>query len=435
MFGSILVAAALVVGQTAVPTHSGDKQETTSKGTDQVNLQKALAEYNALKEKTPVTAAAQWRLALWCEEHGLKDLAYVHFGEVIRLDPKRDAAWRRLGFKKHGNRWATDAQIAEEQEQRKADKVWGPQLKKIHRDIHGTNGITKEGLAYAALDKISDPRAVVSVYREFGGGGQSDQLILIDFLSRIDKPSSSKVLALVAVYGKTTDIRRQAIKILRGRPSEDFLDILVGLMTDPYKYEVKPVGGPGSPGVLVVEGEKFNVNRFYAPPAAPTIMPQPGDIITYDQDGMPVIHRPVQQVAIADPIQSVPGSKVLLQQKEIDVTDYAEISTSQLTMEAQKGAVAARNQLEADVRLIKSINEKRTKFNDLVMDVAKDATGRDNGKTPKEWRNALVPGNGVSEQPAKPTYGEMVALAYNPVFAPVGFTIQSLFKINITADS
>ncbi len=38
-------------------------------------------------------------------------------------------------------------------------------------------------------------------------------------------------------------------------------------MSDPLKYEVKPVGGPGSPGVLFVEGQQFNVNRFYAPPA------------------------------------------------------------------------------------------------------------------------------------------------------------------------
>ena len=58
-------------------------------------------------------------------------------------------------------------------------------------------------------------------------------------------------------------------------------------MIDPFKYEVKRVGGPGSPGILFVEGEKFNVSRFYAPPAAPNITPQPGDIVSYDASGMP----------------------------------------------------------------------------------------------------------------------------------------------------
>ena len=112
--------------------------------------------------------------------------------------------------------------------------------------------------------------------------------------------------------------------------------MLVGLLIDPYKYEVKPVGGPGSPGVLFVEGEKFKVNRFYAPPAAPDITPQPGDIITYDQNGMPIINRPVRQAAVMGEIKGVAGKRSL--QKEMDFVDYAEISPSQLKLEAEKGA-------------------------------------------------------------------------------------------------
>jgi hypothetical protein len=437
MIGSVLIASTLLVGQTAAPAHSGDQQKTTSKAAVEVNLQQAEAEYSALKESAPMTAVARWRLALWCEEHGLKDLAYVHFSEVVSLDPRRDAAWRKLGFKKRGNQWMTDAQIAEEQEQKKADKIWGPRLKKIHKDIHGTNGKIKKGPAQAALDTISDPRAVLSLYREFGGGGKSDQLILIDVLKRIDQPVSSKVLALISVYGATVDIRMQAIEILRGRPSGDFLDVLVSLMRDPYKYQVKPVGGPGSPGVLFVEGEKFNVNRFYAPPTAPTITPQAGDIITYDQYGMPIIYRPVRETSTYGPRKGVPGSKTLVSERETDVTEYAEISTTQLVMEAQRAAVAAKIQLETDVELIESMNTERKKFNDMVMAVAKDATGKDHGKSPKEWRDALAGGKGVSKRPspAKPTYGDVVDLAYNPVFGPVGAAMQFRSKINIVEDS
>jgi hypothetical protein len=61
------------------------------------------------------------------------------------------------------------------------------------------------------------------------------------------------------------------------------------------------------------------------------------------------------------------------------------------------------------------------------MTVAKDATGHDGGKTPREWRESLEAGRGrSSRQPAiKPTYGEMVALEYNPAFEPIGFTFKS----------
>ena len=31
----------------------------------------------------------------------------------------------------------------------------------------------------------------------------------------------------------------------------------------PFTYQVRPVQGPGSPGELFVEGERFNIQRFY----------------------------------------------------------------------------------------------------------------------------------------------------------------------------
>ncbi len=426
MIGSPVVVLAILVGQTGAPKDSGEKQKPTGKAAAKVDLGKAESEYNLLKAKTPLTAAARWKLALWCEEHGLKDLAYVHFGEVISLDPGRDAAWRKLGFKKLGNGWATDAEIAEDLEQKKADKRWGPILKKVHKDIHGGNGKAKRVAAEAELDKITDPRAVVPVYRELGGGGETDQWLLIDFLGRIDKPISSKVLALIAVYGKSKDIRRSATDVLRGRPSDDFIEVLVGLMADEYKYEVKPVGGPGSPGVLFVEGEKFNVSRFYAPPVAPNIVPQPGDFISYDQYGEPIINRPIGDLASSAAKPVMPGLIKRLAEKQV-LEEVATFSPSQAKMEAERGALAAGRQLDADVDMIKTINKERRAFNELVMAAAKDATGKD-GKTPKEWREKL-PGKGLSKQPGeKPTYGEMVALQYNPNLLPT-FTTQFMNRV------
>jgi hypothetical protein len=43
-------------------------------------------------------------------------------------------------------------------------------------------------------------------------------------------------------------------------------------------------------------------------------MPQPGDVITYDQKGMPVINRPVRQSTIMGTKQGISGSKNLIEQ-------------------------------------------------------------------------------------------------------------------------
>ena len=438
MIGSLLVTSAFAVLQVAGPPQRKDKPETTAKAAVAINPGAAIAEYNALKEKTPPTAAAQWKLGLWCEDHGLKDLAYVHFAEVVQLDPRRDAAWRKLGFKRHNSRWATDEQIAEEHEQKKADKVWGPKLRKLHKDIHGTNGAKKRDIATTEVDAIADPRALLCAYREFGGGGQLDQMILIPVLGRFDKPMSTKILALLAVYGKSPTVRQTATEMLRGRRAEDFLDILVSLMTDAFKYEVRSVGGPGSPGVLFVEGQKFNVCRFYAPPAAPNITPQPGDIISYDASGMPLIARPINMISNTV-TAGVPGSKTLVKSTTTETVQYEEISPYQLMLEAQRAAAMAEVQLQQDVAIIKSINANRKQFNDLVMAVAKDATGKNYGRSPKEWREALAAGNAspkkAADRPPNPTIPEMVPLVYNAVFMPVGFMARTLTSTRVYVDS
>ncbi|MGP0068085.1 MAG: hypothetical protein ACLQGP_31370 [Isosphaeraceae bacterium] len=438
MIGIVLVTSALLAGQVARPAQAKTLEKAAPKIAREVDPAEALAKYNELREKTPPTAAGQWKLGLWCEEHGLKAEAYVHFAEVVRRDPKRDAAWRKLGFKKVGRQWTTDEQIAEDNEQKKADKLWGERLKKIHKDIHGANGAKRRDAAQAALDAINDPRAIPSIYRAFGLGGPSHQRIAVEVLGRINRPLSSKVLAMLAVYGKTPDVRQQATVILRERPPEDFLELFVGMMIDPLKYEVKPVGGPGTPGILFVEGERYNVSRYYAAPV-PNIQMAPGDILTFDQSGMPVIARPIGRSQINSSITKVPGSKFLFKQSETDTTQYLEFSPFQIMAEAQRAAVVSEAQLEADVAKIKAINADRKFFNDSIIRIAKDATGKDLGTTPKEWRDALAAGNNSGKQPTqtppKPTYAELIPSAYNPVFLPVGFMSQTHSSTRVWVDT
>lgn len=155
MIELVIASATLLVFQVADSPSSKREQKPRPEVAAAVNDSEINAKYNELRDKTPSKAAAQWKLGIWCEEHGLKGLATLHFEAVIQLDPKRDAAWRKLGFKKSGGRWTTDEKIAEAREQKQADKVWAPRLKKLHKDIHGTNGAKKREIALAAAAEIS----------------------------------------------------------------------------------------------------------------------------------------------------------------------------------------------------------------------------------------------------------------------------------------
>ena len=104
---------------------------------------------------------AQLRLAAWCLENGLKDEAIAHYHVVTGLDPSRDIAWLRLGYKKHHNRWVKPddlaAQKLEAEHQRHADTLWKSRLEKL-RDALESSVATRRLKAEKELYQITDPR-------------------------------------------------------------------------------------------------------------------------------------------------------------------------------------------------------------------------------------------------------------------------------------
>ena len=436
MLRVVLLCSALLSAQD--PSKAPDEPRTNSKPEMPAAEAEALAKYNGMRDKVAETGAAHWKMAQWCEQNGLKPEAYFHLGKVIELEPRRDAAWQKLGFKKHDGRWMTADQVAAEDAQKKADKEWSIKFKKWHKEIHGGK---KQAETQAAFDAIVDPVAVPSIYREFCGGGPTDQDIGVQLLGQVEGPIASKAIAVMAIYGKSPNVRRHATELLRGRPAEEFLDMLVALMKDLLKYEVKPVGGPGSPGILFVEGERFNARRFYAPPPPPTYTPRPGDAIGYDLNGLPIISRTTSQTTAVSKV-GVPGSKTLVTERDAITSTTETFSFANAMAEARRSAMAAQAQLAGDIAQVDSINERLRQFNELVMSVAQAATGKSPGRTAKDWRDLLAKGKDerYASRPrrpdVKPTFDEMVPLAYVPnLAATVSRQSQTSFITQTIVDS
>ena len=146
-----------------------------------------LAEYNGRRGRAAGTADSHWRLALWCEEVGLDAEAQAHLSSTVRLDPGREAAWKRLGFKKQDGRWVTDAQLAAEKAEaearKKADQYWKPLLVKW-RGWLGDKA--RRSQAEDALAKVRDPRAVPAVCAVFAGDDATRQVVAVQLLGQID---------------------------------------------------------------------------------------------------------------------------------------------------------------------------------------------------------------------------------------------------------
>lgn len=414
-------------------------------------LNAALAEYNVRREKAADTAEAQWRLALWCEEKGLKAEASAHLAAVVRLDPSRDAAWKRLGCTKRNGRWVTEAQLAAEKAEVEARKQgnaqWKPKLARWRNWLGDKN---KRDEAEQSLGAVTDPYAVPSVWAVFveGAKRERDQVWAVQLLGQIDSAGASCGLAQLAVFSDSAEVRRAATETLRGRDTREYLGAVIGLLRKRVKYEVRPVGGPGSPGVLFVEGQEFNVQRLYAPPPLPNIPLFAGESVTYDAAGLPVVSRflgsgivtstvsrtetlsitPPPEAAVAavrrkglNPGLFTEGGGSSRTTTETTSTPYdrvMQIPIGQLMLQYQtSAAVALRQQLD-DVQVVENYNAVIGRLNDRTTQVLREVTGQDLGEDPQSWTGWWVDQMGYayktpSSQPV-PTYVENVPLAFVP---------------------
>ena len=445
-----------------------------------------LAEYDRKRSATPYTAEAQLDLGVWAEDRGLKDQARAHYTAATRLDPRKDVAWKRLGYKKHDGRWQTDAQLAADradaEAQKDADRRWEPLLTKW-RDLLGKPARRAE--AEANLLAVTDPRAVPAIARVFGRA-EADQPRAVQLLAQVDSIAASRGLATLAAFGKSAETRRLATETLRGRDAREYADLLIARIRDRIEYEVTPVAGPGSPGVLKIKGKKANVNRLYTP-SSPF---QPGDQIAYDSQLGPIVKRglyvvpsaylnvynyyqqmrnptplvvpqaTVEQVArvahgqlskdqiakdlgsanrrggpmdafdrvlwseaITNPIPINPGTKI-----SFFLQQQQQYSLNQFVQEAQKSAAAAQRQVEGDKQTLDRFNADVDEVNGRAVGILQAATGQSLPTVREPWEKWWVNLVGYRYNQAstgdKATIVEQVPAEYQPQYQPLGLDMQ-----------
>ena len=441
-----------------------------------------LAEYEGRRLKAPYTADAQWALGAWCDEHGLKEQSRAHLTAVIRIDPSREHAWKRLGYKKHEGRWATDAQLAREkaeaEAQKQADKAWRPLIDRYKSMLDQPS---RREEAEAALAEVTDPRAVPAILHAFGKGREGDQLRAVQLLGQVDSPSASRSLAGLAVLSKSPEVRRVAVETLKRRDPRDFVRPWIALIRKPIKYEVRPVGGPGSPGTLFVEGEKANLKRLYSPPAMPNVPIVPGARVSYDANGLPVLTEPVgvdrdagrvvwlpifsydnsqlvgalkqaahdgnlQQIPASQPqalrptqtilgyqpyalingeltpIDRISGNGTMATFTRVEREKDLRVPIGQMALEAERSAQTAQQQLASDVAQLEKVNEAVRRLNEPTLHALRAVTGQDYGDDPVAWSKWWTDQEGyalaITETTDKPTILQDVTLNYAPQTVP-----------------
>ena len=223
-----------------------------------------VAEYQARRARMSDTAYAHHELGLWCRLNRLESEAVVQF------------------------RLQVEAQKKEARAQKKSVHEWEPRLRKWKSWL-STKGLKDE--AETALVGVNDARAVPAIWKVFAAGKSVDQRRAVQLLGQIESAEASRGLALLAVSGESSEVRRAATETLRWRDPMEFAGVLIGLLRDPIRYEARPVRGPGMPGSVTIKGTSVNLEHVYAPPPPPDIPIFPVDEVKFDAQGMPVLFR------------------------------------------------------------------------------------------------------------------------------------------------
>ena len=198
---------------------NGDKwlrpEEVKNQLASDPKAQAVLQEYLQRRAATPDKPEAQWKLAQWCDQVGLADQALAHYSTVVRLDPRREVAWKRLGYKKSGDRWVKPDQLVAErsaaEHQRFATRHWKPILERYHDGLKSENA-AKRTQAEAGLAAMTDSWAVPAVWEVFVKGDERSQFTAIQVLGQIDAAAASRALAAIAVFAPSAAVRGRAIE-------------------------------------------------------------------------------------------------------------------------------------------------------------------------------------------------------------------------------
>jgi hypothetical protein len=473
------VLARGLVGLVAYQGKWSRPDEVSGHAQDDPKRRQLTREYLERRARTADRADDQWKLAIWCEENGLKDQAIAHYHAVLRRDPGREGALRRLGFKKLGGRWIKPewqaAQKQESEQQNKANKHWKPLLEKWSLALAGRDK-ARRAEAGKALSEVTDPRAVPAIWAVFAPKDTEGQKLGVRLLGQIDAPGSSRALALLALLSPSSDVRRSATQTLRRRDPRDFAQLLIGMLRDPIKYEVRPVSGPGSTGELLVKNPDVNVRRLYSPPPPPNVPIEVGDSLSFDAAGLPVINRFSQYVSgqVRVPGNSLAAGEAMFglnqpghgnqpgnphgnlglyfplggsgvtqpgpRPQVVDlggpqlagstlfasevVNRQSIIPIGQMILEAQQAAQSAQQQLAGDARAIDAYNANLQEANRNIRQVLEGAIGVDVGADRVAWTKWVVDLFGYAytsptdSRYEPPTVVEQVPLAYQPQAAP-----------------
>ncbi len=223
-----------------------------------------LSQYDSRRAGEIDTVKGNLDLAQWCAREGLRAEEFAHLTAVLRRDPSHAEAWRALGYRNREGVWVNPSHELKKRrllaEAREAHRRWAARLKHL---LRAWSSPEERQAADAELAKIHDPFAASAIAEVLGNGSIEQRQLAVRLLDQIGGPEAISRLTLMALHDIEGPVFGDAIDALSRHDPRQFLGPVIDYVRVPPKITVKPIGGPGEPGRIEVEGME---PRIYAIP-------------------------------------------------------------------------------------------------------------------------------------------------------------------------
>ena len=207
----------------------------------------ALPQYEEWLTKMPATAAGNWKMADLCKQNELSEERLHHLRKVIELDPEHaearfllgykklangvwenpDEQWTSMGYRKVGNRFLSEQQIALEAQQKQFEE----QRDRLRKEINSLNvkakGNKNHEQAIADLRALEDPIALDVIVANFlttrPGNIQSNN---------VPSPELKKIYIEVVAKKLTPYSVQALVNLVLNDPSGDVRDFALGQLVE-----------------------------------------------------------------------------------------------------------------------------------------------------------------------------------------------------------
>lgn len=218
--------------------------------------------YEELAAKCEQTADAHYRLAVWCVDNDLDDLAAIHFARALELDPNHAATRATLGHAKVGDAWleldkepaakpdngnpparpaAVDdpndpraieaARMAMAEAEREMVRMirgeWYKRIRMIRSSYLNSALKSRFNVGAEMLLNIHDPLAVEPMMHQLSDGTPEERKLLVRALTQFHTSAATMGLLEGALLDDEPEVRRIALVELESREDPRILAYLL----------------------------------------------------------------------------------------------------------------------------------------------------------------------------------------------------------------